>query len=196
MLSEMGEVTQHRKLIRHYDLPGHAHELTFSCYLRKPLLDNDGRRRLFSQSLDAAIHTHHFHLIAFVYMPEHVHLLVVPQCEQSHIDQLLYAIKRPFSYRVKQQLRAANDPLLTQLTIRERPGKYSFRFWQEGGGYDRNITSVEAIRIAAEYIHNNPVRRGLSDSPEQWKWSSWRAHHKFDAAHDPDLPIVSFPPLK
>ena len=45
-------------------------------------------------------------------MPTHVHLLTFPDAEASSIDQLLRAIKRPFSFRVKQQLEASGSPLL------------------------------------------------------------------------------------
>jgi putative transposase len=124
-------------------------------------------------------------------MPEHVHLLVFPEQADSRVESLLYAIKRPFSFRVKQQLLSLNDPLLAHLTIRERPGKETFRFWQEGGGYDRNITSVDAIHVAADYIHLNPVRRDLCSSAEQWKWSSLKTHQGL--AQDPDLPVVKLP---
>jgi putative transposase len=48
------------------------------------------------------------------------------------------------------------------------------RFWQPGGGYDRNITSTEALRAMIDYIHANPVRRGLVARPEDWEWSSAR----------------------
>ena len=48
------------------------------------------------------------------------------------------------------------------------------RFWQPGGGYDRNITSTLALRAAIEYIHANPVRRGLVARAEDWEWSSAR----------------------
>jgi hypothetical protein len=30
--------------------------------------------------------------------------------------------------------------LLERLTVRQRPGVATFRFWQEGPGYDRNLT--------------------------------------------------------
>jgi hypothetical protein len=46
------------------------------------------------------------------------------------------------------------------------------RFWQPGGGYDRNITSIAALRAMIDYIHANPVRRGLVAKPEDWEWSS------------------------
>ncbi len=31
----------HRKRVKTYNLPGHAHFLTFSCYRRMPLLTNE-----------------------------------------------------------------------------------------------------------------------------------------------------------
>jgi putative transposase len=48
------------------------------------------------------------------------------------------------------------------------------RFWQPGGGYDRNIMSIEALRSMVDYIHANPVRRGLVARAEDWEWSSAR----------------------
>jgi putative transposase len=48
------------------------------------------------------------------------------------------------------------------------------RFWQPGGGYDRNITSSETLLAMIEYIHANPVRRGLVARMEDWEWSSAR----------------------
>jgi hypothetical protein len=47
-----------------------------------------------------------------------------------------------------------------------------FGFGQRGGGYDRNIYSLEETREKIEYLHNNPVARGLCDLPQTWKWSS------------------------
>ena len=47
-----------------------------------------------------------------------------------------------------------------------------YRFWQAGGGYDRNMTSVQAVVNAAKYIHANPVRRGLVTYPSEWIYSS------------------------
>jgi len=46
------------------------------------------------------------------------------------------------------------------------------RFWQPGGGYDRNITNTNTLRAMIEYIHANPVRRGLVTRAEDWEWSS------------------------
>ena len=50
--------------------------------------------------------------------------------------------------------------------------KLTFRFWQRGGGYDRNMTDGKAIHSSIQYIEANPVRSGLDEKPEDWKWSS------------------------
>jgi putative transposase len=180
----------HRKQIHHIHEPHHCHELTFSCYQGLPLLLNDEWKQLFSRALNTTIPQQGFRLVAFVYMPEHVHLLVFPLEQTAQINRLLFAIKRPFSYQVKQQLAQNDDPLLRQLTIRERPGKQVFRFWQEGPGYDRNIVAPRAIQASIDYIHNNPVRRGLSPTPAEWRWSSWRHYHTNGSVQDSALPIV------
>ena len=54
------------------------------------------------------------------------------------------------------------------------------RFWQQGGGYDREMFEVGTIKRAIEYIHMNPVRRGLVVSPLDWRWSSARWYAGLD----------------
>ena len=47
-----------------------------------------------------------------------------------------------------------------------------YRFWQDGGGYDRNYVTPVEIRKQIDYIHNNPVRRGLVENAVDYRWSS------------------------
>ncbi len=169
----------HRKTVKRFHEPGDYHELTFSCYRRMPLLTNDEWRHLLARSLDQAIHGQSCRLIAYVFMPEHVHILVQPTTHEVRIDLLLKALKAPFSTRIKRQLEDVDSPLLGRLTVRERPGVHRFRFWQEGGGYDRNLGSVKTVEAAIAYIHQNPVRRQLCDQPTDWRWSSAR-HYQED----------------
>ena len=51
-------------------------------------------------------------------------------------------------------------------------GVETFRFWQPGGGFDRNLWNSQAIHKAIEYIEANPVRKKLAVIPEEFKWSS------------------------
>jgi putative transposase len=85
--------------------------------------------------------------------------------------------------KVRRELVANADPLLAALTVRERPGVVRFRLWQEGGGYDRNLRSESIVLAAINYIHLNPVRRGLCEQAVDWRWSSARAYHR---GHDLD----------
>ena len=185
----------HRKQIKHYDLPGHCHELTFSCYDRLPLLTNESWREQLARAIDNANDRHGWRLAAFVFMPEHVHLIVHPVEFASRIQDLLFAIKRPFSYRIKQHLVATQNPLLTQLTIRQRPDVSSFRFWQEGPGYDRNLTSGKAILASLEYLHANPIRRRLCSRSCDWRWSSSRWYLSDGQEIDPQLPRLTPLPM-
>jgi len=73
-MATMQRTPGYRKRIRHYHDPSHIHELTFSCYHRWPLLTNDLWREMLAESMDRAIEGPHYRLIAFVFMPEHVHI--------------------------------------------------------------------------------------------------------------------------
>ncbi|MBX9788238.1 MAG: transposase [Pirellulales bacterium] len=170
----MNRVDGHRKQVKHFDNLTDVRELTFSCFERRPLLTNDCWRTMLARSIDAALNRHQYRLAAFVFMPEHVHLVVWPMRDTSSMQSVLKAIKRPFSYRVKQHLIASGSPLLRQLTVQQRPGVMTFRFWQEGPGYDRNLTRGATLLASIDYVHQNPVRRSLAKSSDDWPWSSAR----------------------
>ncbi|MFH1923176.1 MAG: hypothetical protein ABIP48_25215 [Planctomycetota bacterium] len=68
-----------RKRVKHYHEPGDAHELTFSCYRRLPLLANDTWRGCLATSVEDACRKHRFWLVVFAFMPEHVYLLVLAE---------------------------------------------------------------------------------------------------------------------
>ncbi len=164
----------HYKTVQHFHEPGHLHEFTFSCYQRKPLLTNNDWREKLARSLDAANESEDVQLVAFVFMPEHVHLLVYPTSADPDIGRYLARIKQPFSKQIKDVLATRHSPLLDELTVQERPGKTCFRFWQEGPGFDRNLFTPEAVTGFIDYVHHNPVTRGLCDRAIDWKWSSAR----------------------
>jgi hypothetical protein len=70
-------------------------------------------------------------------------------------------------------LRASSPQKYSTLQVIDH-GERMHRFWQTGGGYDRNVFSDDTIRKAIEYIHKNPVRAGLVTIPEEYRWSSAR----------------------
>lgn len=191
MLRRMSAPRPHRKLVKHYHEPGHLHELTFSCYQRLPLFTNDSWRFQLARCIDAAGKELDIQLAAFVFMPEYVHLLVVPTSPEPAIDRYLACVKQPFSKWMRQRLTEVSSPLINRLTVQERPAKTCFRFWQEGPGYDRNLMTPAAIEAAIDYIHMNPVRRGLRKRTVDWKWSS-ASWYLLDPPRQqiPELPTV------
>src|SRR4051812_12669186 len=63
----------HRKRVKHFYEPGDVHELTFSCYQRRPLLTNDPWQADLAETIDRANRRHAFGLLAYVFVPEHIH---------------------------------------------------------------------------------------------------------------------------
>jgi putative transposase len=129
---------------------------------------------MLAEAVNRAMEGHRYRVTAFVFMPEHVHLMVYPLADAGTIDALLKAIKRPFSYRIKQLLIQSRSRLLERLTVHQRPGVKTFRYWQEGPGYDRNFIKPSTVLAAIDYLHHNPVRRGFVKRAVDWKWSSAR----------------------
>jgi putative transposase len=72
----MTTTERHRKTIKHFHEPGDVQKSTFSCYRRQPLLTNHAWRTRLSRAIDETCRRLNCHLAAFVYLPEHVHLLV------------------------------------------------------------------------------------------------------------------------
>jgi putative transposase len=165
--------TQPGKKVKHYDLPGDAHYLTFSCYGGLPLLSKDRSRLWFIDALKKARAKHAFDLWAWVIMPEHAHLLIFPRAAKYKTSKILASVKKPVGYKAVQYLRQNAPSFLERLTVRTRNRTYR-RFWQAGPGHDGNLYELEAVYNAIGYIHNNPVRRGLVDHPTDWLWSSAR----------------------
>lgn len=156
----------------HFNIPCHAHELTFSCFQNRQFLSNQDYCQYLADTISLCIQRHSFKLWAYVFMPTHVHLLIYPTSDSYDMAKILQSIKQPVSRRVMAQARKSGSRRLEQFSTGDKAKPH--RFWQVGGGYDRNIVSRIALVKAIDYIHNNPVRAGLVKSAEEWKWSSFR----------------------
>jgi len=163
----------HRKTRRTFNIAGHAHALTFSCYHGLKLLNNNRTRQWLLEAVDLARDRYRFDVWAYVIMPEHVHLLIRPNSVYD-MSAILKAIKQPVARKAMQYLREHDPALLAELAVRRPSGRTEHRFWQQGGGYDRNIHDPATARHIIDYIHHNPVRRGLAAGPIDWPWSSAR----------------------
>jgi len=157
--------------MKHFDHDGRARFVTFSTHRRLPILTND----VFRQDVvDALIETREktkVRLVAYVIMPEHVHLVLVPP-ESTKIGSLIGDIKRLAARSVLARLRNNDTGLLKELVV-ERNRIVRHALWQRRC-YDHNVRSEEFLWSKVLYCHKNPVTRELVKRPEDWPWSSYR----------------------
>jgi REP element-mobilizing transposase RayT len=90
-------------------------------------------------------------LHTWVVMPNHVHLLITPQCP---VPEIMRHLKGSTA-------REANRLL----------GRTGTPFWQQES-YDRLVRNPEEFRRIEKYIIQNPVKAGLAASIEEYRWSS------------------------
>jgi len=158
------------KQCHRYNVEGHAHELTFSCCHNKAFLTAERVCKYLVDSIASSRKKHQFDLWAYVFMPNHVHLLIYPRTAEYSISSILLSIKQPVSRRAMFYLKNHNPNGLKHLETRQTHRPY--QFWQKGGGYDRNMTKVRTVIDSVRYLHNNPVRKGLVKSADEWHYSS------------------------
>src|SRR5690606_12634771 len=86
-------------------------------------------------------------------------------------------------------LRSNAPEYLTRLRVDCR-GRVEHRFWQAGGGYDRNIWTARAVANSVGYLHRNPVVAGFVEKESDWRWSSagWYAGMRREAPLRIDSP--------
>ena len=80
--------------------------------MRKPWLTNDVLIKILAAALIEACLEEQFRLIAFVFMSEHVHLLVQPEIPQSKVSRLLDRTKQPASKQIRERLEANDSDLV------------------------------------------------------------------------------------
>ena len=94
-------------------------------------------------------------------MPNHVHLLVLPEVSPRQFMQTLKGFTA----------REANKVL----------GRTGEPFWQREY-YDHWVRDAKEHAKIISYIENNPVQAGLVQSPEDYRWSSaWQGAEEVSA---------------
>jgi len=160
-----------RKRRRRYDIAKQARVLTFSCFHGYKFLAKDRTRQWLVEELDRVRREHPIELWAYVIMPEHAHVMVYACEEGIEVGRIIGYAKEEVARKAIQFLRKQSPEWLARITFREG-GRIRRRFWQAGGGYDRNIIEDTTLAFEVDYLHGNPQRRGLVARAIEWKWSS------------------------
>ena len=158
--------------LKRYYGSGDLHFITSSCYLRQPFLAGAHSRDLFVRVLEHVRQRYQFVVVGYVLMPEHFHLLI-SEPEKANPSVVIQALKLGVARRIlsarkrREKCKAAQEGLWLEPVPKH--------FWQ-ARFYDYNVWGGRKRMAKLRYIHRNPVRRGLVESPEQWRWSSFRAY--------------------
>jgi putative transposase len=123
---------------------------------REPIFGNDEDCLFLKEALLDAAKRHDLAIHAYVFMTNHIHLLVTPGSEQS-IPKTMQSIGRRyvqyFNYRY------------------QRTGT----LWE--GRYRATVVDAENYLFECmRYIELNPVRAGMAAHPRDYLWSSYRAN--------------------
>jgi putative transposase len=111
-------------------------------------------------------------LIGFVILENHLH--AVAQAE--NLPQTWARFKSFSARKIISLLKSYGaKPLLDRLQFAYKAARADreHQFWQEGS-HPQVIVDKAMLVQKLEYIHNNPVKRGYVDAPEDWRWSSAR----------------------
>ena len=98
-------------------------------------------------------------------MPEHVHLLL-SEPEIGTPSTVMQVLKQG-SARALLPKRKMGDPRQSKL-FGETPVRAAF--WQTRF-YDFNVRTEKKRGEKLKDMHQNPVKRGLVSTPEDWRWS-------------------------
>ena len=161
-----------RNLKRYYG-SGDLHFITCSCYQRQPLLGTPQRRDLFLSVLEGMRIHYQFVVAGYVIMPEHIHLLI-SEPQEKNPSTVMQALKLGFARRVLMQSKpqAERRANTAQTGLFDQAPQH---IWQKRF-YDFNVWTEHKRIEKLRYLHRNPVKRGLVESPEFWRWSSYRAY--------------------
>jgi putative transposase len=125
---------------------------TSPSYMRQKLFLPRPMQELFIDVLRHYRREKLYRLHAFVLMPDHMHLLITP-AETASLEDCMHRIKGSYSFRAKSELGKCHGV--------------------NGAGFNKErVKDADAYAAIVKYIHNNPVKRGLVASPEQYFCSS------------------------
>jgi putative transposase len=136
-------------------IPGLAHHITQRGNRRLRTFFEPGDYLRYLQLMAQSCAYHSVEVWAWCLMPNHVHLVAVPSTEDG----------------LRLALGEAHRRYTTEVNHRE---KWQGHLWQ--GRFASFVMDARYTLAASRYVELNPVRAGLVSRPEDYPWSSARAH--------------------
>jgi len=160
------------------NIPGALHFLTGNIINRIPAFANESVCQAFINVFEDLLRRWPAKLIAYILMPDHVHLIVNPR--DGDIKGFACALK---SLSAKAIITATGDRRFRR-EVPDHDGSLH-QVWQESFKA-MALWSGWMIWQKINYIHANPVKAKLVSASKDYKWTSFRAFY-FDS--DEPLPV-------
>jgi putative transposase len=146
--------------LRRIILSDYCYFITTVVKDRKKLLLDEGICSLILDDLEFYRKKYQFELLAYVIMPDHLHLLL-SLTGDGNISKVMHDFKSHAAQEINKTL------------------KKESAFWQEGF-YDHIIRDERDFRKRIDYIHKNPLTAGLVKDVSDFKFSSFRNYYLGD----------------
>lgn len=159
---------------------------------RLPVFQTEKIKEITCAAIDEARTSCGFLLFAYVIMPDHIHLLTDAPQKPSMVLQYIKGI---VGHRVIDYLKEQNyESSLLKLRHADWKRKHRFSLWQHDSDIF-SVTSEAKFMEKVNYIHLNPVRAGLVERAEDYRWSSarwWRGLPREDEPLRVDLDRIAW----
>jgi putative transposase len=142
---------------------------------RLPVFRTEAVKAITCQAIDQARHSCEFLLLAYVLMPDHLHLLTDSPRLPSEV---LRHLKGTIAHDVLEYLKQLGyHESLRKRRHEEWKRRHRYSLWE----HESNVFSVFSESVLMQkvnYMHQNPVREGLVERATDYRWSSARAWKK------------------
>jgi REP element-mobilizing transposase RayT len=138
---------------------------------RLPVFRTDTIKVITCNALDEARKSARFSIYAYVIMPDHLHAITDAYLKPSVILRYINGI---ISRRVIDHLKEhGHNASLQKLKHQTKERAYRYSLWDHHSNVF-SITSEDMLLQKVNYIHQNPVRAGLVEKAEDYRWLSVR----------------------
>jgi len=114
-------------------------------------------------------------MIGYVFMPNHIHLIILFD-DGKDISAFMRDFKKFTSSAVRKQLEEDKEIQLLKMIRLEKESPKT-KVWIDRFD-DFYLTNAQSLMTKLNYIHENPVRKGLCGRPEGYPFSSAGYHRK------------------
>ncbi len=147
--------------------------LTLNVLKKIPVFTNSSYMNIIMENFTFYRENQHLNIFSYVIMDNHIHLIA------SHPDNLSQLVQNLKSFTAKELIERLHEDerdWILKLMSEYKPDykqESTFQFWEEGN-HPKQIQNIVIFNQKVDYIHYNPVRRGLVANEEDWVYSSAR----------------------